>query len=257
MFGHRPGRRHLLLLRAVLRHGIGLPSECQHRHPNLVSVRGDDELASHCSLIAAAPIPDFRGGGGWHSTKRGPPFGVQRPTFLRATDEGVHLRASLLAADRALAARVVTQPFASAIPDAMTGNAVLVWPAAAVVRGPATVRRLLNAQPGLAGARISWQPLHVEVAADGSLGLIWGVIALDRDTGEPPGRRPRVWGAFWRPGGGRAPTGNSRRWRSLASFRGPSHAGWTGSGRGDLPPRGGPGPPGGSAGPAPALARRP
>jgi len=85
----------------------------------------------------------------------------------------------------------------------MTGSAVLVWPAAAVVRGPAIVRQLLAVQPGLAGARISWQPLHVEVAADGSLGLIWGVIALDRDTGVARTPSPRLgrFLAAWRRGG--------------------------------------------------------
>ena len=63
--------------------------------------------------------------------------------------------ASLLAADRALAAEVAMQPFASAIPDAMTSNAVLVWPAAAVVRTPAAARALLVAQPTLTETRIS------------------------------------------------------------------------------------------------------
>ena len=123
------------------------------------------------------------------------------------SEPAVTVRAALLAADRALAARMATEPFASAVPGAMTGSAVLVWPAAAVVRGPAVVRQLLAVQPGLAGARISWQPLHVEVAADGSLGLIWGVTALDRDTGATRTPLPRlgrflaVWrreGAAWK-----------------------------------------------------------
>lgn len=119
------------------------------------------------------------------------------------TGAAVTAREALLAADRALAARMATETFAGAVPDAMTGSAVLVWPAAAVVRSPAIIRQLLAAQPGLAGARISWQPLHVEVAADGSLGLIWGVIALDREAGPVPrlGRFLAAWrreGAAWK-----------------------------------------------------------
>jgi ketosteroid isomerase-like protein len=108
--------------------------------------------------------------------------------------------ATLLAADRALAARVAAEPFATAVADALSGSGVLVWPAAAVVSGPAVVRQLLATQPGLAGARISWQPLHVEVAADGSLGLIWGVIALARDTGTTRTTVPRLgrFLAAWR-----------------------------------------------------------
>ena len=119
------------------------------------------------------------------------------------SEPAVTARTALLAADRALTANVAGQSFASAVPDAMTGSAVLVWPAAAVVRGPAIVRQLLAVQPGLAGARISWQPLHVEVAADGSLGLIWGVIALDRDTGVARTPSPRLgrFLAAWRRGG--------------------------------------------------------
>ena len=113
--------------------------------------------------------------------------------------------ASLLAADRALAARVATEPFATVLPTAMTGKAVLVWPAAAVVRTPASARALLSAQPALLGARITWQPLHLEVAADSSLGLIWGVIALDRDTGVTRTPVPRLgrFLAAWRREGAR------------------------------------------------------
>ena len=86
--------------------------------------------------------------------------------------------ATLLAADRALAAKMATQPFAAVIPEAMAGDATLVWPMAAVVRGPAAARTLLAAQPGLNGARLNWQPLHVEIARDSTLGLVWGVITL-------------------------------------------------------------------------------
>lgn len=111
---------------------------------------------------------------------------------------------ALLAADRDLARAVMINGVAGGIGSALTADGVLVWPGAAVVRGPARAASLLRLQPGLSDARIAWQPLHAEVAPDGSLGLVWGVMALTHTEATPAAGSPRLgrFLAAWRHGAG-------------------------------------------------------
>lgn len=82
--------------------------------------------------------------------------------------------------------------------NVLAPGGVVLWPGAPAVAGPDSARRLLLAQPALDSLRISWQPLGLELAADGRLGVSWGVaLAI------PPSRNPRIgrYIAAWRRSG--------------------------------------------------------
>jgi hypothetical protein len=91
-------------------------------------------------------------------------------------------RDAVLAADQRLMESVRSQGLAVALPASMSNGAVLNWPGLALVVGPDQARRALQAQPGIARMRFTWQPLRVEVATDGSLALMWGTIARERPS---------------------------------------------------------------------------
>lgn len=95
--------------------------------------------------------------------------------------ESAHDRA--VAADRALA-QAVAADGASALATAFTTQGALVWPGAPALIGAERIGRFLKAQTNTVGARISWQPLHVELSMDSSLALIYGVSTADRPARE-------------------------------------------------------------------------
>lgn len=105
------------------------------------------------------------------------------PLLLLATplvaQESAHDRA--VAADRALAQAVATGGVA-ALGKAFTPQGALVWPGAPAVLGGERIARFLAAQTNTTGARIGWQPLHVELSKDSSLALLYGVATADRDA---------------------------------------------------------------------------
>ena len=96
----------------------------------------------------------------------------------------VNARAALLTADTELSDAVYKNGAIATFPQALGSSGVLVWPGAAVLQGSAAASRLLAHQLQLDGARISWQPLRIEMAQDSTLAVLAGVAALDRPATE-------------------------------------------------------------------------
>jgi hypothetical protein len=106
---------------------------------------------------------------------------------LAATAQTAAPAEALAQAEQSAVDAITRDGFAAGFPALLAAQGVLLWPGAPVVAGPDSVRRLLQAQRGLDSLRISWQPLGIRVAEDGTLGVTWGVaIAV------PPGRTPRI-----------------------------------------------------------------
>ncbi|MES2305490.1 MAG: hypothetical protein V4558_08280 [Gemmatimonadota bacterium] len=118
---------------------------------------------------------------------------------LAAQSPSAHER--LLEADHATSDAVYTTGAAAALPAALTDDAVLVWPGAAVLKGAPAVTRFLGLQKAVVGAKISWQTQHLEVSRDSSLGLAWGVAIIDRAAGAglPGSHRIARFLAAWKP----------------------------------------------------------
>lgn len=111
------------------------------------------------------------------------------------TAQGQGQRAQLLALDRALADSVYRTGLAPSLARAGTGNLVVLYPGAPVVRGLAEVHTLLSAQPVLESLRLAWQPMAGELSPDSTLGATWGV-AVVATAGNAPvqiGRYLAAW----------------------------------------------------------------
>ena len=91
-------------------------------------------------------------------------------------------RESLLVRDRAISAGVAHEGLARALPRALGADAILLLDAAPIVRGRDEAARWLAAQSELRAARVQWQPLAAIVAADGSLGVTYGVTTMAADS---------------------------------------------------------------------------
>jgi ketosteroid isomerase-like protein len=96
-------------------------------------------------------------------------------------------RESLLKADRALSAAVLSKGMSAAFGEAVAPDAIFLYNGAPVVAGRANIVALLAAQPTLSRNRIQWFPLVVAVSSDASLGTTWGPITVrptsPQDTG--------------------------------------------------------------------------
>jgi hypothetical protein len=102
---------------------------------------------------------------------------------------------TLLQADRSAAQLSNDSGFAHAARAAFNRSAILLWPAAPVVSGPAELSHFLRLHP-TDSLRLTWQPLGVRLAKDSSLGTTWGIaVASSRVAPTPPrlGRYIAVW----------------------------------------------------------------
>ncbi len=88
------------------------------------------------------------------------------------------LRESLLKADRALAAAVLSKGVSAAFGEVASPNAIFLYDGAPIVAGRANILALLDAQPALSRMRVQWFPLVGAVSTDGSLGATWGAISI-------------------------------------------------------------------------------
>src|SRR6476659_431429 len=79
------------------------------------------------------------------------------------------LRESLLKADRALSAAVLSKGMSAGFGEAAAENAIFLYNGAPVIAGRANIVALLDAQPTLSRNRIQWLPLVAAVSSDGSL----------------------------------------------------------------------------------------
>lgn len=66
-----------------------------------------------------------------------------------------------------------------ALPAYADSTSWLLWPALPALRGVAPIQAALAAQPGLDSTRFVFDPLHIEVAPDTSLALLYGAVAWD------------------------------------------------------------------------------
>jgi ketosteroid isomerase-like protein len=123
-----------------------------------------------------------------------------------STSERFTRRESLVAADRAAGDSVLKQGFATGLLGAAAPELVLVYPGAPVIAGLEGARHLLTAQTALSGLTVRWMPLSVEMSADGTFGLTYGVTAIASETGAPSsqlrmGKYLSAWrrvGSEWR-----------------------------------------------------------
>ena len=88
------------------------------------------------------------------------------------------LRESLLNADRALSAAVLSKGMSAAFGEAASPDAIFLYDGAPIVAGRANILALLDAQPALSRVRIQSLPLVAAVSSDGSLGATWGAISI-------------------------------------------------------------------------------
>ncbi|MEO5800403.1 MAG: hypothetical protein ABIZ70_13380, partial [Gemmatimonadales bacterium] len=109
-------------------------------------------------------------------------------------------RERLLESDHATAESVYNHGAAAALPGALSDDAVLAWPGAAVLRGVPAISRFFSVQKSLNGAKIFWQTQHLELSHDSTLGLAWGVAVVDREasTGVPATHRIARFLAAWK-----------------------------------------------------------
>lgn len=94
---------------------------------------------------------------------------------------------SLVGAERNAVAAVTREGLARGLHSVLAPRGAVLWPGAPVVAGADSVGALLLAQRSLDSLRITWQPLGVELAGDGTLGVTWGVAAAI-----PPSREARL-----------------------------------------------------------------
>lgn len=99
---------------------------------------------------------------------------ASRPVFAQAG-----AKARLIAADSKLSDATYDKGLAPGIAESLGATGVLVWPGAAVVRGRVEALRFFAEQPGLQGAKLSWQPFRIEIAPDSSLAITAGVAVFD------------------------------------------------------------------------------
>jgi ketosteroid isomerase-like protein len=71
------------------------------------------------------------------------------------------------------------------LPAALGEDGILLWPQAGVIRGGPAAAKFFAGQPLFEDTHISWQPLHIEVAADTTLAILYGVTTIDRIANPP------------------------------------------------------------------------
>lgn len=103
---------------------------------------------------------------------------AQSPSSAKA------LRESLLKADRALSAAVLSKGMSAGFGEVASPNAIFLYNGAPVIAGRANIVALLDAQPMLSRNRIQWLPLVAAVSSDGSLGATWGAISIRPATSQ-------------------------------------------------------------------------
>jgi ketosteroid isomerase-like protein len=88
----------------------------------------------------------------------------------------VDARTALVQAERGAARHSAEHGVGAAIAEAAREDVTLLVGGAPLVRDRASAVALVDAQPALRGARVQWQPLHVELSRDSTLGVTWGVL---------------------------------------------------------------------------------
>jgi ketosteroid isomerase-like protein len=94
-------------------------------------------------------------------------------------------RDELIAADRNLSDALFAHGPISTLPASLGEDGMLVWPSAPVIRGGAAATRFFAGQPLFEDSHLSLQPLRVEIAADTTLAVLYGVSTLDRLAAPP------------------------------------------------------------------------
>ncbi len=128
------------------------------------------------SLLGAQPAP---------ASTPGPT--ARAPSPARAAG-----RASLLAADRAHAARSA-RSLTVGFPTALDRDVVLLYPGAPIVRGRAAAESLLRALPDAPRRMLRWQPALAELSGDGLRGYTLGYGASADGDSVLPARYLAYW----------------------------------------------------------------
>jgi len=117
---------------------------------------------------------------------------AQSPTSAKA------LRESLLKADRAFSATVLSKGISAGFSEVASPNAIFLYNGAPVIAGRANIVALLDAQPTLSQNRIQWLPLVAAVSSDGSLGATWGAISIRPASQDTTAARFGKYISTWR-----------------------------------------------------------
>ena len=85
---------------------------------------------------------------------------------------------ALLAADRRASEASSACGFACGLGGVLAPDAIYLHAGMPVIQGAEAADRFLRAQAPLVPLRIQWQPLHAELAADGTFGITWGLTTI-------------------------------------------------------------------------------
>lgn len=109
-------------------------------------------------------------------------------------------RASLRAADHAVSAAAETRGLLDGVVPHLADSADVLVPGAALVRGRDAGAAVLAASP-FAGTRLTWEPIRIDVSADGRSGYTYGGATRTGDDGSSPARYLAYWvreGEAWK-----------------------------------------------------------
>jgi ketosteroid isomerase-like protein len=85
---------------------------------------------------------------------------------------------ALLAADRRASEASGACGFACGLGTVLAADAIYLHAGMPIIQGTEAATRFLRAQAPLVPLRTQWQPLHAELAADGTFGITWGLTAV-------------------------------------------------------------------------------
>ncbi len=120
--------------------------------------------------------------------------------FSEASD-GAHIdlrkeRTSLIAAANAVSDAMAQQGLVAGLGAALTDEALLLSPRAAVLEGKTAALSYLSTDP-TAPSAFQWQAIVADVSNDGTQGFSWSQGALTVDLGTGPTERPALFLIYW------------------------------------------------------------
>jgi len=125
---------------------------------------------------------------------------VDEASAQAGEDSLAQLRSALIAAERAASDTAVRHDLPRALRLVGAEDLVLVYPGAPVLAGRKAAVAFLDAQDAAKASAVGWSPLHVEVSADGSFGVTYGVTGIVDRTGADRALRFGSYLSAWRRG---------------------------------------------------------
>jgi len=98
----------------------------------------------------------------------------------------------LLAADANLSFASFDKGPIKALKGAFGTDGWMIWPGGPAIKGDAAATRFFSNQPLLDAAKLSWQPLRIEISPDSTMALMMGVATVDRAPSDPVPQMHRI-----------------------------------------------------------------